>query len=80
MNPKFKIDVRSLQWSSFLEQNQAGKTPLYLGAWRITRTRIISPFLAALKGYFPGKQRYVTEWTGSSRRPRTQDSASAKLT
>lgn len=33
LNPKFKVDVRVLQWSSFLEQKQSGKLPFFTSAW-----------------------------------------------
>ncbi len=79
LNPKFKIDVRSLQWSSFLEQNQAGKTPLYLGAWQADYPdahNFAFPLLHS-KGYFPGKQRYANPEVDRliEEAARTQDSA-----
>jgi peptide/nickel transport system substrate-binding protein len=33
VNPKFQVDVRVLQWSSFLEQKQQGKLPVFVGLW-----------------------------------------------
>jgi peptide/nickel transport system substrate-binding protein len=33
LNPKFRLDVRVLQWSTFLEQSQQRKIPLFAGMW-----------------------------------------------
>lgn len=60
LNAKFKIDVRSLQWSTFLDQTQAKKVPLTLGAWGADYPdahNFAFPFVHS-KGYFPGKQGY----------------------
>ncbi|MDD5302903.1 MAG: ABC transporter substrate-binding protein [Elusimicrobia bacterium] len=32
LNPKFKVDLRMIQWSTYLEQTQANKIPLFLAA------------------------------------------------
>lgn len=60
LNPKFRIDIRSLQWSSYLEQSQAGKMPMYMGAWGADYPdahNFAYPLLHS-NGYFPGKQGY----------------------
>jgi peptide/nickel transport system substrate-binding protein len=33
LNPKFKIDLRVLEWPTFLDARNAGKLPLYMSAW-----------------------------------------------
>jgi peptide/nickel transport system substrate-binding protein len=63
VNPKFKIDVRVLQWSSFLEQKQAGKLPLFTGAWAADYPdphNFAFPILHSA-GYFPTGQRFANE-------------------
>jgi peptide/nickel transport system substrate-binding protein len=60
INPKFKVDVRVLQWSSFLEQKQQGKLPLFTGAWAADYPdphNFAFPILHSA-GYFPTGQRY----------------------
>ncbi|MBI4376830.1 MAG: ABC transporter substrate-binding protein [Elusimicrobia bacterium] len=60
INPKFKIDIRSLQWSTFLEQSQAGKMAFFLGAWQADfpdAHNFAFPLLHS-QGYFPSKQKY----------------------
>ena len=60
INPKFKIDVRSVQWSTYLEQTQGKKIPLFLGAWQADYPdahNFAFP-LAHSAGYFPTKQGY----------------------
>ncbi len=60
INPKFKVDVRVLQWSSFLEQKKAGKLPLYTGAWGVDYPdphNFAFPFLHS-SGYFPTGQNF----------------------
>ncbi len=59
-NPKFKVDVRVLQWSSFLEQKQAGKLPMFTGAWAADYPdphNFAFPILHSA-GYFPTGQRF----------------------
>ena len=60
LNRKFKIDVRGLQWSSYLEQSQARQIPVFMGAWQADYPDPHSfafPLLHS-KGYFPQKQGY----------------------
>ncbi len=60
LNPKFRIDVRNVQWSTFLEQNQAGKFAAFMGAWQADfpdAHNFAFPLLHSA-GYFPGKQKY----------------------
>lgn len=60
INPKFQIDIRTVQWSTFLEQNQQGKLPLFAGQWAADYPdshNFAFPILHS-KGYFPGKQSY----------------------
>jgi len=61
LNPKFKVDLRAIQWSSYLEQTQANKLPLFVGAWQADYPdahNFAFP-LAHSAGYFPGKQGYA---------------------
>ena len=61
INPKFKVDVRVLQWSSFLEQKQSGKLPIFVGAWAADYPdphNFAFPFLHSA-GYFPTGQRFA---------------------
>jgi peptide/nickel transport system substrate-binding protein len=63
INPKFKVDVRVLQWSSFLEQKQAGKLPIFTGAWAADYPdphNFAFPILHS-QGYFPTGQRFKNE-------------------
>jgi peptide/nickel transport system substrate-binding protein len=58
LNPKFHIDVRSLQWSTYLEQSQQKKIPLFLAAWAADYPdphNFAFPLLHS-SGYYPGKQ------------------------
>jgi peptide/nickel transport system substrate-binding protein len=60
INSKFKVEVRALQWSTFLEQSQAQKLPLYTGAWQADYPdphNFAYPLLHST-GYFPSKQGY----------------------
>jgi peptide/nickel transport system substrate-binding protein len=63
LNPKFKVDVRVLQWSSFLEQKQAGKLPIFVGAWAADYPdphNFAFPILHSA-GYFPTGQGWKSE-------------------
>jgi peptide/nickel transport system substrate-binding protein len=60
LNPKFRIDIRQVQWSTYLEQTQERKIPLQLGAWQADYPdphNFIFPLLHS-DGYFPSKQGY----------------------
>lgn len=60
LNPKFRIDIRQVQWSTYLEQSQARKIPIQLGAWQADYPdphNFVFPLLHS-DGYFPTKQGY----------------------
>ena len=60
LNPKFKIDLRPMQWSTFLDQSNAGKLPMYMGAWQADYPdthNFAYPFMHS-HGYFAMKQGY----------------------
>ncbi|MBI3564624.1 MAG: ABC transporter substrate-binding protein [Elusimicrobia bacterium] len=60
LNPKFRVDVRQVQWSTYLEQSQQRKIPIQLGAWNADYPdphNFVFPLLHS-DGYFPTKQGY----------------------
>jgi peptide/nickel transport system substrate-binding protein len=60
LNPKFHIDIRQVQWSTYLEQSQQRKIPIQLGAWQADYPdphNFVFPLLHS-DGYFPTKQGY----------------------
>ena len=60
LNPKFRVDIRVVQWSTYLEQTQQRKMPLQLGAWQADYPdphNFVFPLLHS-DGYFPTKQGY----------------------
>lgn len=60
LNPKFAIDVRPIQWSTFLEQSQARKIPIFAELWNADYPdphNFVAPILQT-GGYFPSKQDY----------------------
>ena len=60
LNPKFRIDIRQVQWSTYLEQSQARRIPIQLGAWQADYPdphNFVFPLLHS-DGYFPTKQGY----------------------
>jgi peptide/nickel transport system substrate-binding protein len=60
LNPKFHIDVRMVQWSTYLDQTRQRKIPLQLGAWQADYPdphNFAFPLLDS-RGYFPQKQGY----------------------
>jgi len=60
LNPKFRVDLRMIQWSTYLEQAQANKIPLFLAAWAADYPdahNFAFP-IAHSAGYYPGKQGY----------------------
>ncbi|OGS01663.1 MAG: hypothetical protein A2V88_10885 [Elusimicrobia bacterium RBG_16_66_12] len=60
LNPKFKLDVRSVQWSTYLEQTQGRKIPLFIGGWGADYpdSHNFAFPLAHSAGYYPGRQGY----------------------
>jgi len=60
LNPKFKIDVRPMQWSTFLERQTAHKLPLFTLGWNADYPdphNFAFPFLHS-KGIYPQAQRW----------------------
>ncbi len=58
LNPKFHVDVRVLQWSTYLEQSQQNKLPMFMAAWAADYPdphNFAFPMLHSA-GYYPGKQ------------------------
>lgn len=60
LNPKFKLDVRNLQWSSFLQLTNAHKGTLYALGWAVDYPDpddFAQPFLSS-KGDYPSRNSY----------------------
>jgi len=60
LNPKFRVDIRVLQWSTYLEQSQQKKIPIFVGAWQADYPdphNFLFPLLHS-DGYFPTQQGY----------------------
>jgi peptide/nickel transport system substrate-binding protein len=60
LNPKFKIDVRNLQWSSFLQATNQHKGTLYALGWAVDYPDpddFAQPFLSS-KGDYPQRNSY----------------------
>jgi peptide/nickel transport system substrate-binding protein len=60
LNPKFKVDVRNLQWSTFLQNTQAHKGTLYALGWAVDYPDpddFAQPFLAS-NGDYPKRNGY----------------------
>jgi peptide/nickel transport system substrate-binding protein len=60
LNPKFRIDIHVLQWSTYLEQSQQRKIPIFVGAWQADYPdphNFVFPLLHS-DGYFPTQQGY----------------------
>ena len=60
LNPKFKLDLRMIQWSTYLEQTQANKIPMFLAAWQADYPdahNFAFPIVHS-EGYYAGKQSY----------------------
>ena len=60
LNPKFQVDIRQVQWSTYLEQTQQRMIPIQLGAWQADYPdphNFVFPLLHS-EGYFPTKQGY----------------------
>jgi len=89
LNPKFKIDVRNLQWSTFLQSTNAHKGTLYALGWAVDYPDpddFAQPFLSS-KGDYPQRNSYhnpeadrlIGEAAGSSD-PATRKDLYRKLT
>ncbi|MBI4051522.1 MAG: ABC transporter substrate-binding protein [Elusimicrobia bacterium] len=60
INPKFKIDVRPVQWSTFLDRMNTSKLPMFVLGWNADFPdphNFAFPFMHS-KGNFPGLQKY----------------------
>jgi peptide/nickel transport system substrate-binding protein len=60
LNPKFKIDIRNLQWSSFLQATNQHKGTLYALGWAVDYPDpddFAQPFLSS-KGDYPQRNSY----------------------
>ncbi|MCX5783223.1 MAG: ABC transporter substrate-binding protein, partial [Elusimicrobia bacterium] len=60
LNPKFRIDIRGVDWPSFLEKTQARKMPLFARSWSGDYPdphNFVFPFLHS-KGRYPVAQGY----------------------
>lgn len=60
LNPKFKVDIRNLQWSSFLQNTNAHKGTLYALGWAVDYPDpddFAQPFLAS-NGDYPKRNSY----------------------
>ncbi len=60
LNPKFRVDLRMIQWSTYLEQTQANKIPVFLAAWQADYPdahNFAFPIVHS-EGYYAGKQGY----------------------
>lgn len=60
LNPKFRLDIRTVQWSTYLEQKQARKIPVFVGSWSADYpdSHNFAANLLHSKGYFPGQQSF----------------------
>lgn len=61
INPKFKIDIRNIQWSAFLGATRAHKGTLYALGWAVDYPDpddFAAPFLES-KGTYPPQNSYV---------------------
>ena len=60
LNPKFRVDIKQVQWSTYLEMTHEGRIPLQLGAWQADYPdphNFVFPLLHS-DGYFPTTQGY----------------------
>ena len=58
LNPKFHVNVRVLQWSTYLEQSDQSKLPIFTAAWAADYPdphNFAFPLFHSL-GYYPSKQ------------------------
>ena len=61
VNAKFHVDIRSQQWSTFLEQSKERKVPLFVAAWQADYPdphNFVFPLLHS-SGYYPTQQGYA---------------------
>ncbi len=58
---KFHVDIRSQQWSTFLDQSKQRKIPIFVGAWQADYPDPHNFMFALLHsdGYFPTQQGYA---------------------
>ncbi len=65
INPKFDIDTRAVQWSTFLDESARGTLPLQIGGWLADFPdphNFVQPFLHS-QGYYGGKRgENYAEW------------------
>ncbi|MBI5595013.1 MAG: ABC transporter substrate-binding protein [Elusimicrobia bacterium] len=60
INPKFKIDTRAIQWSTYLDQSNASKLPMFVLGWAPDYPdahNFAHPFMHS-QGNYPRLQRY----------------------
>jgi peptide/nickel transport system substrate-binding protein len=60
VNAKFHVDIRSQQWSTFLDQSKQRKIPVFIGAWQADYPdphNFAFPLLHS-SGYYPSQQGY----------------------
>ena len=61
LNGKFHMDIRSQQWSTFLDQSKQRKIPLFVGAWQADYPdphNFAFPLMHS-QGYYPMQQGYA---------------------
>ena len=60
LNPKFRVDIRPIQWSTFLDKQQAHKLPMFMLGWNADYPdphNFAFPFMHS-KGIYPIAQRW----------------------
>ncbi|MBI5630796.1 MAG: ABC transporter substrate-binding protein [Elusimicrobia bacterium] len=63
LNPRFKIDVRPIEWAAFLDQQRSGKLPIFVLGWGADYPdphNFAFPILHS-QGYYPQAQKYQNE-------------------
>ena len=88
LNPKFKLDIREVQNSTFLAQNQQRQIPLFIGLWQADYPdphNFVFPLLHS-SGYMPSKQGYknpeidrLIEEAASTMNPGKRESLYARI-
>ncbi|MFO7815387.1 MAG: ABC transporter substrate-binding protein [Halanaerobiales bacterium] len=76
LNPKFEIDTRAVQWSTFLDESARGTLPVQIGGWLADFPdphNWAQPFLDS-KGYYGNKrgENYI-EWAKENVDPLIED-------
>ncbi|MBI5202200.1 MAG: ABC transporter substrate-binding protein [Elusimicrobia bacterium] len=63
LNPKFKLDIRTVQWSTYLEQTQGHKIPVFIGMWMgdYPDAHNFAFNLLHSQGYFAGKSSFANK-------------------